>query len=102
MQPSFLVKNYFHWVWLGKQCFYTSSKGIVSGRRTLKELGIELIQTDAPVNPGNSGGPLINSEGEVLGIIALKIAAPGIEGLGFAISINDCKKYLNLQRKESK
>jgi S1-C subfamily serine protease len=81
---------------------HSLSKGIVSGRRTVKELGVELIQTDAPVNPGNSGGPLINSEGEVLGIIALKIAAPGIEGLGFAISINDCKKYLNLQPKESK
>jgi len=81
---------------------HSLSKGIVSGRRTVKELGVELTQTDAPVNPGNSGGPLINSEGEVLGVIALKIVAPGIEGLGFAISINDCKKYLNLQPQESK
>ena len=64
------------------------SKGVVSGLRKLKEPDITLFQTDASVNPGNSGGPLVNSSGEVIGIVALKISAPGVEGLGFAVSIN--------------
>ena len=45
---------------------------------------LRLLQTDANVNPGNSGGPLINTAGEVLGIISMKLAN-GYEGLGFAI-----------------
>lgn len=63
------------------------SKGIVSGYRKLPEL--TLVQTDASVNPGNSGGPLIDEKGKVLGIVASKLVKYGIEGLGFAISIND-------------
>jgi S1-C subfamily serine protease len=73
------------------------SKGVISGLRKLKDPDITLFQTDASVNPGNSGGPLINSSGEVIGIVALKLSAPGVEGLGFAVSINDAKRYLNLQ-----
>lgn len=75
------------------------SKGIVSGVRKIKDFDITLLQTDASVNPGNSGGPLINMQGEVIGVVALKIADLGVEGLGFAISIDDVKKYLNLQEK---
>jgi len=49
----------------------------------------ELIQTDAAINPGNSGGPLVNMAGEVIGITSAKIAQVGVEGMGYAISINE-------------
>ena len=50
-----------------------------------------LIQTDAAINSGNSGGALVNSEGKVIGINTLKLSGTGIEGMGFAIPINDTK-----------
>ena len=50
---------------------------------------INMFQIDAPVNSGNSGGPVYNSEGEVIGIVTAKYQSSGVEGLGFAIPIND-------------
>jgi len=47
-----------------------------------------LIQTDAAINPGNSGGPMVNLSGQVVGINSAKIAQVGVEGMGYAISIN--------------
>ena len=47
-----------------------------------------LIQTDAAINSGNSGGALVNSQGKVIGINTLKLSGTGIEGMGFAIHIN--------------
>jgi serine protease Do len=48
----------------------------------------DLIETDAAINPGNSGGPLVNMAGEVIGITSAKISMVGVEGMGYAISIN--------------
>ena len=47
-----------------------------------------LIQTDAAINAGNSGGALVNSEGKVIGVNTLKLSGEGVEGMGFAIPIN--------------
>ena len=53
-----------------------------------------LIQTDASINKGNSGGPLLNSKGEVIGINTLKLSVEGAEGLGFALPINMTKPII--------
>jgi hypothetical protein len=68
------------------------SKGIISNcDRTIK--GVKFIQTDAAINAGNSGGPLINKKGEVLGLLTFKIVAAGVEGLNFAISQTVVRDY---------
>lgn len=50
---------------------------------------INMFQIDAAVNPGNSGGPVYNSRGEVIGVVTAKYSRTDVEGLGFAIPIND-------------
>ncbi len=50
-----------------------------------------LLETTAAINPGNSGGPLVNMAGEVIGITSAKLAAVGVEGMGYAISSNTAK-----------
>jgi len=52
---------------------------------------MNLLQTNAAVNPGNSGGALFNGKGELVGIVVAKSAGSDIEGIGFAIPINDIK-----------
>ncbi|HEY9059551.1 MAG TPA: trypsin-like peptidase domain-containing protein [Pseudobacteroides sp.] len=59
---------------------------------------LNLIQTDAASNPGNSGGALVNSQGQVIGINTIKISTAGVEGLGFAIPINDAKPIVDQLR----
>lgn len=74
----------------------TVTAGVVSGlNRNISNNGysMTLIQTDASINSGNSGGPLINSFGEVVGITNSKIATA--EGLGFAIPISDVKDEID-------
>lgn len=70
------------------------SKGVVSGLRKIDD--VESIQTDAAVNPGNSGGPMLNDRGEVIGIVSQKLAGVGVEGLGFAIPVEKARTALNL------
>ncbi|MGO4268865.1 S1C family serine protease, partial [Paenibacillus sp. TAF58] len=63
---------------------------------------MDVIQTDAAINQGNSGGPLVNIEGKVIGINSMKIADTGVEGLGFAIPINSVKPIIESLIKDHK
>lgn len=83
----------------------TVTKGILSGRERMVEVNItgstsdyymKVLQLDAAVNPGNSGGPLCDVSGKVIGIISLKIVQDEVEGMGFAIPIEDALKYASL------
>jgi len=55
----------------------------------------DLIQTDAAINPGNSGGPLVDMSAQVIGISSYKVSQVGVEGMGYAISINEAMPILN-------
>ena len=86
----------------------TVTKGIISGiNRTIKlnenetESYMEdLIQTDATINKGNSGGPLVNKDGELIGINTVKITEA--EGIGFAVPVNIIKPILERLVKDGK
>jgi len=73
----------------------TLSKGIISGDR--ENDGVKLIQTDAGVNGGNSGGPMINKQGGLIGVVNAKLSGVGIEGLGFAIPAELISKALSIK-----
>jgi len=82
----------------------TVTKGILSGKERLIEVNLtgntsdyymKVLQLDAAVNPGNSGGPLCDVSGKVIGIISLKIVQDEVEGMGFAIPIEDALEYAN-------
>jgi len=82
---------------------YTVTAGIVSAEDrdfTQNGVSINMFQTDAAINPGNSGGPVFNMNGEVIGIVTAKYASSVIEGIGFAIPINDAVEIAN-QLKET-
>jgi serine protease Do len=77
---------------LGMEFAGSVTVGVISALNRTMELEnrtMNLIQTDAAINEGNSGGALLNSSGQVIGINSVKIAASGVEGLGFAIPVND-------------
>jgi S1-C subfamily serine protease len=69
----------------GEEFSFSISRGILSGRRIVNQS--LYLQTDASVNPGNSGGPLLDGAGTVLGIVSWKMSGRAIEGLGFAVPI---------------
>lgn len=71
---------------------YSVTAGIVSAlnrEMTVDSTVYNVIQADCAINSGNSGGALVNSKGQVIGITTLKLAGTGIEGVSFAIPIND-------------
>jgi len=76
----------------------TVTQGIISakGRRALSEAANEFFQTDAAVNPGNSGGPLVNLEGEIIGIN--NSISPQGQGIGFAIPSNTVRRVFESLR----
>ena len=83
---------------------WSVTRGIVSGKDRLVQVEltsgntktpmiVNTIQADAAINSGNSGGPLANSNGEVIGITSIKLASSSIEGMGFAIPIETAIEY---------
>ena len=83
---------------LGLEFRGTVTVGVISAlNRTLDDVEqqIKLIQTDAAINPGNSGGALCTADGKVIGINSAKIAKAGVEGMGFAIPINQVKTIVS-------
>lgn len=84
----------------------TVTKGILSGKDRMVDVSVttttgsdyymKVLQIDAAVNPGNSGGPLCDVSGKVIGVISLKIVEDTVEGMGFAIPIEDALKYANI------
>lgn len=90
---------------LGIEYAGTVTQGIVSApKRTIsvdlnsdgkEDWDMNVIQTDAAINPGNSGGALINAAGELVGITSMKYASEEVEGIGFALPINDAVKLVN-------
>ncbi|MBR6107265.1 MAG: trypsin-like peptidase domain-containing protein [Oscillospiraceae bacterium] len=86
---------------LGFELYGTTTCGIVSAKNReveLEDKTMTLIQTDAAINSGNSGGMLLNSYGQVIGINSMKMGSSygeaSVEGLGFAIPINDAAEII--------
>lgn len=79
---------------LGQEFAGTTTQGIISGLNrsvTIDNKTMNLIQTDAAINPGNSGGALVDEYGYLIGINTAKISSNTLEGLGFAIPIDEAK-----------
>ena len=78
---------------------YTITGGMVSATdRTItteSNVAVNMFQIDAAVNNGNSGGPVYNAAGQVVGIVTAKYSAAGVEGIGFAIPISDAAHIAN-------
>lgn len=76
----------------------TATAGIISATSrtvTVEDQEMTLIQTDAAINSGNSGGGLFNANGQLIGIVNAKVSSSGVEGLGFAIPLNSVLKEIN-------
>lgn len=76
----------------------TMTTGILSALD--REINIDgtpmnMLQTDASISPGNSGGPLIDLNGNVIGVVSAKSSGSGVEGIGFAIPINDVRETVD-------
>lgn len=83
---------------LGTELMGTVTQGIISAVNrtvTVDDKTMTLLQTDAAINSGNSGGALLNAYGELIGINTIKMAATGVEGLGFAIPSNQVKQIVD-------
>ena len=81
---------------------WSVTRGILSGKDRMVEVSestntsiMRVLQTDTAINAGISGGVLCNSNGEVIGVTNMKLASSSVEGMGFAIPIEDAVKYAN-------
>jgi len=83
---------------LGLEFAGSVTTGVISAlnrKIEVEDRTLNLIQTDAAINPGNSGGALVDGNGKVVGINTVKVSISGVEGLGFAIPINDAKPIVD-------
>ncbi len=97
---------------LDNEYSWTVTRGILSGKDRLVDVSVgntgsadwvmQVIQTDAAINSGNSGGPLANSNGQVIGVTNMKLVSDGVEGMGFAIPIEDAVNYAKQLRENGK
>lgn len=69
----------------GEELSFSVAKGIVSGYRNFD--GVRFVQLDASVNPGNSGGPVVDDRGEIVGLASWKVSHVAMEGLAFAVPV---------------
>lgn len=75
---------------------WTVSRGIVSANRKPGEVGrTAMIQTDAAISPGNSGGPLLNRHGDLVGLVVAKLSGGGAENVAFAIPASAVLEFLD-------
>jgi S1-C subfamily serine protease len=79
----------------GEELSFSVSKGIVSGHRELGEA--RFVQIDASVNPGNSGGPVLDAQGRIIGLASWKVSHVSMEGLSFAIPIDAAFEAIDLE-----
>lgn len=83
---------------MGQEFSGSVTAGIISAvnrTMTIESRTYNLLQTDAAINSGNSGGALINQYGEIIGINSVKLSSSGIEGMGFAIAISEAKPIID-------
>lgn len=81
---------------LGLELQGTITVGVISAINRATDINeVNLLQTDAAISPGNSGGALVNYEGEVIGINNAKVAKDKVEGIAFSIPINTVKSVVN-------
>jgi len=75
---------------------WTVTQGIVSGRRRVGEAApTALLQTDAAISPGNSGGPMLDEHGHLVAIVRSKLVGPGIENVSFGVPMSAVIEFLN-------
>lgn len=70
---------------LGEDLSFSLTRGVVSGLQQID--GVAFVQTDASINRGNSGGPLIDSDGRLIGVVSWKLAGSDVEGLAFGVPV---------------
>ncbi|PNZ26167.1 serine protease [Staphylococcus rostri] len=97
---------------LGMDFRNTVGEGIVSGldrnvpididKNNEYDMLVHAFQVDAPINPGDSGGAVVDQDGQLIGIASLKISMPNVEGMAFAIPINDAEKVAKKLEKDGK
>ncbi len=95
---------------VGEEYYNTVTGGYISGLNRKVTVSVDsqndwvqdVLQIDASINPGNSGGVLLNVNGEVIGVTSLKLVNDSIEGMGFAIKIEDAMKHIDSMEKGKK